>query len=212
MEITWYGHSCFRLYTRGTSVITDPYSRELGYTLPRVKVDITTISHDHAGHNNAKGLKGDYFVIDEPGEYEIGGVFIIGIAAYHDRKKGKERGRNNIYLFEIEGISVCHLGDLGHIPTQTQVEALNDIDVLLTPVGGISALTAGMAAETASMLEPRIVIPMHYKTPFIKRKLSSVNGFLKEMGAEDLKPEESLKITKSKLPEETDVVLLECNQ
>jgi len=212
MEITWYGQSCFRLRDKLATVITDPYDRSIGYTLPRVRADIVTISHHHPDHNYVQGVKGEPKVIDGPGEYEVRGVFITGIPTFHDRRKGVSRGRNTVFLFDFEGLTVCHLGDLGHVPTQSQVEALSDIDVLLIPVGAVSTINAAQAAEVISLLEPRLVIPMHYRTKLVKVKLDPVSKFLKEMGLSKLPTHESLRVTKSSLPEETQVLLLDCKQ
>lgn len=209
MEINWYGHSCFRLRDRGGVVVTDPYGKEMGYTLPRPRADIVTISHSHPGHNYVKGVKGSPKVIDGPGEYEIQGIFITGIASYHDRRKGRDRGKNTIYLFDFEGLTVCHLGDLGQVPTQSQVEDLSDIDILLVPVGSHATINVAEASEVISLLEPRVVIPMHYRTEAMgKSPLDSVERFLKVMGVKGT-PQESLKVTKSTLPDDTQVVLLE---
>ena len=212
MEIMWYGQSCFRLRDKLATVVTDPYDKSIGYVLPRVRADIVTVSHDHPDHNYVKGVKGEPKVIDGPGEYEVRGVFITGIPTYHDRRKGASRGRNTVFLFDFEGLTVCHLGDLGHVPTQSQVEALSDIDILLIPVGSVSTINAAQAAEVISLLEPRVVIPMHYKTKSVKVRLDSVSKFLKEMGLSQLATHESLKVTKSALPEETQVVLLDYKQ
>ena len=212
MEITWYGHACFRLRDKGATFVTDPYDQSIGYTLPKIRADIVTVSHDHADHNYVSGIKGAPKVVDGPGEYEIRGVFITGIATFHDRKKGAQRGRNTVFLLEFNGLTICHLGDLGHVPTQAQVEALSDVDVLLIPVGGVSTIGAPQAAEVISLLEPKIVIPMHYKTKALTLKLASVNRFLQEMGLKKLAAQESLKVTTSTLPEETQIVLLDHKQ
>jgi len=212
MEIAWYGHACFRLRDKGATVVTDPYDQSIGYTLPKIHADIVTVSHNHADHNCVSGIKGAPKVVDGPGEYEIKGVFITGIATFHDRKKGAQRGRNTVFLLEFNGLTICHLGDLGHVPTQAQVEALSDVDVLLIPVGGVSTIGAPQAAEVISLLEPKIVIPMHYKTKALTLKLASVNRFLQEMGLKKLAAQESLKVTESTLPEETQIVLLDCKQ
>jgi len=212
MEIAWYGHACFRLRDKGATVVTDPYDQSIGYTLPKIRADIVTVSHNHADHNYVSGIKNAPKVVDGPGEYEIKGVFITGIATFHDRKKGAQRGRNTVFLLEFNGLTICHLGDLGHVPTQAQVEALSDIDVLLIPVGGVSTIGAPQAAEVISLLEPKIVIPMHYKTKALTLKLASVNRFLQEMGLKKLAAQESLKVTTSTLPEETQIVLLDHKQ
>ena len=215
MEITWYGHSCFRLRERDATVVTDPFDKTLGYDVPRVRADIVTVSHDHPHHNCVNAVKGDLKVVESPGEYEINSVFITGIATYPSRRRRKgekdnDNGneRNVIFVFEIDGLTVCHLGDLAQVPTQTQVEALSNVDVLMVPVGGSTSLNAAQAAEIISLIEPFIVIPMHYKTGATSLKLDGVSKFLKEMGAPRIEPMDVLKVTKSSLPQETQVVVL----
>ncbi len=213
MELTWYGHSCFRMAERGmASVVTDPYDDSIGYPSLKLKADIVTVSHDAPGHNYLDAVKGEARAITGPGEYEIGGVFITGIStsrANGGKKKAEDAKRNTLYLLDFEGLTVCHLGDLDHVPTQAQIEALGSVDVALVPVGGGAGLNAAQAAEVISLIEPSIVVPMHYKTPVVSLKLDPVGKFLKEMGLGTLPPEPSLKLTKSSLPEETHVVLLE---
>lgn len=210
MEITWYGHACFRLRDRNTSVITDPYDKTLGLSLPRPKADIVTISHASPHHNYTAGVKGEFKVVDGPGEYEIGGVFITGIHLTAPKKKSDDdAAQNNIYVIYIEDIAVCHLGDLSHVPTQNQVEDLGSIEVLMVPVGGQNALNAAQAAEVISFIEPYIVIPMHYHLPDLTIKLDPVDKFLKEMGLAKVDTVDMLKLTKANLPEETQIVLLE---
>lgn len=212
MEIDWFGHACFRLRGRDGTVITDPYSKDIGLSFARPRGDIVTISHDHPGHSFAKGVKGDPKVINGPGEYEIKNVFVTGVPTYHDKKGGKERGANTVYVFDIDGMTICHLGDLGHVPTQPQAEALGNVDVLLIPVGGVSTIGASEAAEIVSMLEPQIVIPMHFMHPELKFKLDPVAKFFKEMGIKQSDQVASLKVTKDSLSGETQVILLEAKQ
>lgn len=211
MDITYFGHSCFKIRGSRGAVVTDPFQSSIGYAPPRVTADICTVSHDHPGHNNVKVLRGKPFVITGPGEYEIKGIFVFGFPSYHDRRKGRERGRNTIYTFEIDGINVCHLGDLGHVPDQATLEAIGDVGVLLIPVGGKVTLTAAMAAEVINLIEPRVVIPMHYATKEYRgeTKLDPVRKFLKEMGVQDRRREEdTLRLTPSSLPDETEVIVL----
>jgi L-ascorbate metabolism protein UlaG (beta-lactamase superfamily) len=209
MDITWYGHSCFRLGERGVAIVTDPPSDDLGYDRPRIRADAVTISHDHPGHNNRLGFRGGPRFFDGPGEYEVKGVFITGIATYHDARNGAARGKNTVFLFDFDGVTVCHLGDLGHVPTQSQIESLSDVDVLLIPVGGLHTIDVSKATEVISLIEPRLVIPMHYKTSAGKAKLQPLDKFLKEMGLASLPIQPELKVTKGSLPEETEVVLLD---
>lgn len=212
MEITWYGQACFRLRSRGLSVVTDPYGADLGIKLPRLTATVVTISHSHDDHNNAQAVKGSPFVISGPGEYEIEGIFIIGVSTFHDSRKGEELGRNTAYLIEFENLTICHLGDLGHVPDQEQIEQLNSVDVLLIPVGGRTTLTASKAAEVIGLLEPKVVIPMHYQVPGLNVQLNNVGRFLKEMAVEMPTKQESLNIIKNQLPQETQVVILEPKQ
>ena len=214
MEITWHGHSCFRMIERGmASVVTDPYDDSIGYPGLRLKADIVTVSHEAPGHNNLDAVKGVQKTIKGPGEYEIGGVFITGISTSRSngekKKKDDESKRNTLYLFDFDGLAVCHLGDLDHVPTQSQIEDLGSVHVALVPVGGGGGLNAAQAAEVISLLEPSIVIPMHYRTPAVSLKLDPVSKFLKEMGLSSVKEEASLKVSRSSLPEETHVVLLD---
>lgn len=210
MEITWYGHSCFRLTERSmATVVTDPYDNaSIGYDALKLKADIVTISHDALGHNNTKAVKGTSHVITGPGEFEIGGVFITGIQTNGHGKKGNDELRNTLYVFDYDGITVAHLGDLKQVPPQTQVEALGAVNVALVPVGGGGGLNAAKAAEVISLLEPNIVIPMHYATKDAKLELDSLDKFLKEMGLGTTEPEESIKVTRTGLPQETRVVVL----
>jgi L-ascorbate metabolism protein UlaG (beta-lactamase superfamily) len=212
MEIDWFGHACFRLRGREGTVIVDPYSKDIGLSFARPRGDIVTISHAHPGHSFAAGVKGDPKIIDGPGEYEIKNIFVTGVPTAHDKKGGKERGVNTVYVFDIDGLTICHLGDLGHVPTQPQIEALGNVNVLLVPVGGVSTIHAGEAAEIVSMLEPQIVIPMHFAHADLKFKLDSPLKFFKEMGIKAPNAVASLKVTKDNLPSETQVVVLEAKQ
>ena len=208
MEITWLGHACFRIKGRHATIITDPYSPNLGYSLGKPTANIVTVSHQHAGHAYVQGVGGEPKLVTGPGEYEISGVLIIGIRTFHDDVKGEKRGKNTVYLMEVDEVSVCHLGDLGHTLTAEQVEELGDIDVLLLPVGGISTINASTAAQVVRQLEPKIIIPMHYKTPAISRELDPVDKFLKEMGVHQISPQPKFSAAKSNLPENPQVFLL----
>ena len=212
MEIDWFGHACFRLRGREGTVITDPYGKEIGLSFARPRGDIVTISHTHPGHSFDKGVKGDPKVIDGPGEYEVKNVFITGVPTSHDKKGGKDRGKNTVYVFDMDGLTICHLGDLGHVPTQPQAEAFGNVNVLLIPVGGVSTINASDAAEIVSMIEPQIVIPMHFEHSELAFKLEPATKFFKEMGIKPPTAVPVLKVTKDSLPSETQVVLLEAKQ
>ena len=209
MDISWLGHSCFRLKGSHAVVITDPYSPGLGYSLGKPTARIVTVSHQHPGHSYVQGVGGQPKEVSRPGEYEISGVLIIGIATFHDGERGRKRGKNTVYLMEIDEISVCHLGDLGHVLTNEQVEEIGNVDVLLLPVGGVSTINAPMAAEVVRQLEPKAVIPMHYKTRALSWELEPVERFLKEIGAKQVNSQPKLSITKSSLPGSTQVFLLD---
>lgn len=205
MEITWYGLSCFRLTGRGqASIITDPYGDSLGLSPLKVRGDVVTISHNSPGHNHAAGVSGRRRTLTGPGEYEIGGVFVTGIAT----NEGDESLANVLFLFDFGDLTIAHLGDMTEVPTQTKIEALEQVDVLLVPVGGGRSLNAAQAAELVSMLEPHIVVPMHYHIPGLKAELDGVDRFLKEMGVSAPEEEASIKVTRSAISEETTVVLL----
>lgn len=209
MELTWYGLSCFRLRSRALTVVTDPFGPQFGLTLPKLRANVITVSHEAAGHNHVGGVRSPEHVFEGPGEYEINGVFITGVGTFHKGAVG-ERERNTAFLYEFDDLSVCHLGDLGIIPDRDQIEVLSEADVLLLPVGGGNTLDAAKAVEVVTELEPSIVIPMHYAVPGLTLKLDAVDKFLKEMGLPRPDPVPLLRATRSELEgEETRVVLLD---
>ncbi len=209
MDISWLGHSCFRIRGSHTIVITDPYPPSVGYSLGKPTAHIVTVSHQHSGHSYVQGIGGEPKLVIKPGEYEISGVLIIGIATFHDADRGEKKGKNIVYLMEVDEILICHLGDLGHVLTTEQVEEIGNVDVLLLPVGGVSTIDAPMAAQVVRQLEPKAVIPMHYKTPALSRELEPVERFIKEMGVQQIEPQPKLSLTKSSLPISTQVFLLD---
>jgi len=210
MEIVWFGHSCFRLAERSmATVVTDPFDHtSTGYDALKLKADIVTVSHDAPGHNNISVVKGKKHTLTGPGEYEIGGVFITGVQTNGHGKKVVDEPRNTLYVFDYEGVTVAHLGDLRRVPSQTEIEALGTVHVALVPVGGGGGLNAAKAAEVVSLIEPGIVIPMHYLTPDSQVKLAPLSKFLKEMGLTNIEAQDSLKVTRSSIPDETRVVVL----
>jgi L-ascorbate metabolism protein UlaG (beta-lactamase superfamily) len=211
MEITWLGHSCFRLRGKEVTVLTDPFGPQLGYTLGRVSAQIVTVSHDHPGHNNAAAVGGGPRVLRGPGEYEVQDVLVTAVASYHDAERGKRLGRNTIYLLHIDDLAVCHLGDLGHLLTDDQREEIGDVDILLVPVGGKNTINAAQAAEVISQLDPRMIIPMHYATAATEGKvegLDPVDKFCREMGVEVVEPQPKLAVTRGNLPSEPQVIIL----
>lgn len=207
MDITWYGHSCFRISERGrVSVITDPYSDDIGLPPLRLKGDIVTVSHQSSGHNFVEAVKGYGYTLSSPGEYEIGEVFITGLAMHY--MEGSDVRPNVAYLVDYNGLKVLHLGDLAHIPTQSEIETLGEVNVLLIPVGGGNGLRAAQAAEVVALLEPNYIVPMHYDIPGVMFELDPVDKFLKAMGVSKVEEEDVLKVTTSVLPEQPQVVVL----
>ncbi len=215
MEITWYGLGAFRFTERGfPAVMAEPWEEEeVGRPLPKVRAEIVTTSRilDEPRHKRWKGLRGSPITLASPGEYEIGGLFITGVAAFADRKQGKERGQTVLYAFDYGPITVAHLGKLGHVPSQSTLEKLGNVNVLLLPVGLPDALSPAMAAEVVNMVEPNIVIPMQYATqPFpFRAERATLRPFLKEMGVQGLEARPSFKFSARDLPEETQIVILE---
>ena len=211
MELTWLGHSCFRLRGKDATLVTDPPAPSTGYTVGRLSADIVTVSHQHVGHNYLKALSGEYTVVDGPGEYEIQQVLISGLQTYHDSSRGKLLGRNTAYLITMDEVQFCHLGDLGDTLDDRAQEALSGADVLFIPVGGGNSLDAAKAIEVIAQLEPRLIIPMHYGTPAYKphaEALDPVEKFCHEMGVEVSEPVAKATITKASLPSEPQLVLM----
>lgn len=211
MDITWYGHSCFRLSERGSiSIVTDPYSTDIGLPPLKLKADVVTVSHEAPGHAYVDAVKSQnqrpLSVLRGPGEYEVGGVFITGHAMHTVED---EFVHPNVgYVIQYGALSVLHLGDLAHVPEQSQIEALGEINVVLIPVGGGGGLRANMAAEVIGMIEPHYIIPMHYMLPDLTVLLDPVEKFLKEMGVSRVQEEDILKVTTGSLPEQPQVILL----
>lgn len=223
MEISYLGHSCFEIKDRRSqsglvTVVIDPFDPKM-MGLPfkkQISADLVLVSHDHSDHNFTSAISGQPYVVSGPGEYEVKEVKIFGVSSFHDEKEGLERGRNTIYSFEIDGVRLCHLGDLGTSLTDTQLEQIGKVDILFIPVGGTYTIDPKKAVEVATALEPLIVIPMHYKVPGLPAQagmkafetLHGVEDFVREFGKTQ-KNETVLKITKDKLPLELEVVVLE---
>jgi L-ascorbate metabolism protein UlaG (beta-lactamase superfamily) len=186
----------------------DPCHPDLGYHLGESKADIVTLSHFHPGHSYIEGVANEPKQIKSPGEYEIGGTFITGVASFHDNKKGEQRGKNTIYIIEMDDITLCHLGDLGHSLDPHLIEELGDVDILLLPVGEVSTIPIDTAVEIVRQLEPPIVIPMHYKTEAFTGNLSPVDKFLDTMRIKWIESKPKLSITSSSLPTTTQTIVL----
>jgi L-ascorbate metabolism protein UlaG (beta-lactamase superfamily) len=184
MDITYLGHSCFRIKTNLLSIVCDPFDPKMvGLRLPSQEADLVTISHHHKDHDNLAPIKNIRKVIDGPGEYEVGGVSVRGYQTYHDDRKGESRGGNIIYLFEAGGIKILHLGDLGHVLSDKLVEEIGEVNVVMIPVGGEYTIGPEKAVEVANRLGAQITIPMHYLLPGMNQevfgKLAGVDEFLK---------------------------------
>lgn len=212
MEITYLGHSSFRLKGKAATVVTDPYDEKCGKFPKDVTVDIVTVSHDHFDHNATKLLNSS-FIVKGPGEYEVKGVSVVGVHTWHDEKNGTERGANTVYVIEIDGLRVAHLGDLGHKLSQEQLDEMGPIDVVLVPVGGVYTVDAKTAAEVVRQVDPWVVVPMHYRQEGLDKAtfggLLGVGEFLKEMGKSEVQPVAKYIISADKLPSEMQVVVLE---
>jgi L-ascorbate metabolism protein UlaG (beta-lactamase superfamily) len=212
MDITYLGHSSFKLKGKTASVITDPFSPEMvGLKYPKVSADIVTVSHDHKDHNQADLVKDTRMVINTPGEYEIMGISIIGIPTFHDDKKGALRGKNTIFVIEIEDIRVAHLGDLGHVLSEKTIDKIGEVDILLIPIGGEYTINPSQSAQIVRDMEPNIAIPMHYKVDGMDEKtfgkLSDEKSFLAEVGYM-VERTDKLVIKKVSLEEEKKVVVI----
>ena len=186
MEITYLGHSAFKIKTKTATVVTDPYGSSIGLKFPKTEAEIVTISHDHNDHNSSEGVTGVKKIVSGPGEYEIMGVSIIGISSYHDNEKGKDRGKNTIYVIEADGLRIAHLGDLGHELSSDLIDQMGAIDILMIPVGGEYSLGSKAASVVSSEVDPYFIFPMHYQAQGLNQetfsKLEPVEAFVKETG------------------------------
>ncbi len=217
MNITWYGQSCFQISSsegknNRVSIVVDPFGEDIGLKLHRkLEADIVLVTHDHSDHNNVKAVSGQPLVIEGPGEYEAKGVFIQGISGFHDNSRGAERGNITIYAIEVEGMRLCHLGDLGQKELfSDQLERIGGVDILMIPAGGIYTIDATEAIKVMAQVEPKITIPMHYQIPKLKIKLGGVDKFLKALGIKSLEPLSKLSIKKRDLlSEEAKIIVLQ---
>ncbi len=211
MDITYLGHSSFRIKGKTTSLVTDPFDSSVGFKFPKVDADIVTVSHEHGDHNSTDQVTGARKIISGPGEYEIAGVSIVGFKTFHDDKKGKLRGKNTVYMIEIDGFRLVHMGDLGHKLSQRIVEKLGDVDVVMIPVGGGYTIDHAKAVSVVQDIEPSIVMPMHYQTKGLDQKvfskLTGFDEFVKDLGLSVEKLEKLSIKTGSVLIEQKVVIL-----
>lgn len=217
MEITYLGHSSFKIKGKEATVVTDPFDHikatDVGLKFPKVEADIVTVSHNHNDHNGVSLVQGNPFIADRPGEYEIKGISIFGYPSSHETTAGVNfKVENIIYLIEADGLRICHLGDLGKKVDEAKLEEIDGVDILLIPVGGFYTIGPKEASELITAIEPSIVIPMHFKIKEMGPsfdKILPVKDFLAEMGASQAIPAPKLIISKDKLPEERQIILLE---
>lgn len=215
VDIWWYGQACFRLKGKSASVVIDPYDPVFtGLSKLKVEGEVVCVTHSHQDHNNVDAVKTsegkEPFVISGPGEYETLGVNIVGVSSFHDDKEGVERGKNTIYNISIDEVNIVHLGDLGQKSlSQPQLEKLSNCDVLLIPVGGVFTIGGKDAPDIITEIEPKIVIPMHYKVEGLKFPLEDVKDFMTAMGKVKAETVSKLTLSRERLPEETEVILLE---
>ncbi len=209
MDITWYGLNCFRLAERGQlTVVTDPFGEDLGLEVPKLKGDVVTVCNDAPLFNNVNAVKGQHYVVHGPGEYEIGGVFIYGTAMHTTDETTGEAVYNVAHSVQYGMLTVAHLGRLNHVPEQSTIEQLGDVNVVIVPVGGGLGLNANQAAEVVALIEPSYIIPMYYEIPGLTIPLESVERFLKVMGVSKIQQEDTLRVSAGNLPEQPQVIIL----
>lgn len=210
MEIRWLGHACFQIRSQsGLTLLTDPPDREVGYPRIEVKADIVTVSHQHFDHNAVALLPGKPKVIEEPGVHQVEGITIKGVSTFHDTAGGRQRGKNIVFVLEVDGVRLCHLGDLGHVLDEAQVAEIGPVDILMVPVGGYYTIDALAAKQIVEALRPRIVLPMHYKTPVMPDAsfpIAPVTAFTQYY--DQVVEKEVLEVTQDTLPPTLQVVVL----
>lgn len=210
MQIKYLGHSCFLLTSnQGVRVLTDPFNEKVGYRLPEESADIVTTSHNHYDHGYTGAVKGDFHTINTPGSHHVKGMEITGVSTFHDEAGGSKRGKNVIFKFDMDGIKVCHCGDLGHLLNEGQVKEVGEVDVLLVPVGGVYTVDAEGARQVVKQLKSRVTIPMHYKTKALSFDLESVDAFLGLMGDYRILGSNALEVNKTGLENFGDVIVME---
>ncbi|CFX02188.1 Beta-lactamase-like [Syntrophomonas zehnderi OL-4] len=207
MLLKWLGHASFEITTGSTRIITDPFDEKLGYPLLPREAEIVTVSHQHWDHNAVNFVGGQPRVISEPGLYGVGDVLIQGYPTFHDRQKGRERGKNTIFKISAEDLNLLHLGDLGHILSQEQIKEIGPIDILLLPVGGKYTVGSDEAFEIMQLIKPQVVIPMHFMTPHLSFELDPVERFTSKFERVQKLP--YLDIKKQDLMTEPKIIVLE---
>lgn len=210
MRIRWLGHACFLLTgAEGLRLVTDPFDPQIGYPAPKVVADIVTVSHEHFDHNATDQVQGQPVVVRGPEKHETHGLEIRGVATFHDNQGGRQRGQNTVFCWVMDGVRVCHLGDLGHLLTPAQVAEIGPQDILMVPVGGFFTIDAVQARQVVEAVTPGIVLPMHYKTPVLPAQqfpIQGVEDFSRHFSRAE--NQEILEVSAGNLPGETTVVIL----
>ena len=212
MKIKWLGHSCFLITSKeGTRVITDPYAvgGGINYSPIEETADVVVVSHGHGDHSNVSAVQGQPEVVRGDGTKTAKSIQFKGVATYHDASQGKQRGPNTVFCFTIDGIKLCHLGDLGHVLDPQQVTEIDSVDILLVPVGGYFTIDASEASQLCNQLKPKLVIPMHFKTPKCAYPIADVEDFIR--GKKDVRSVagSELDLEQEKLPAATEIVVLQ---
>lgn len=212
MKITWLGHACYHLTaSSGSTLLTDPFDRAVGYPLPSKAADVVTVSHNHHDHNAVDMLPPGFSKIDSAGSHFCNGWRVDSFAAYHDDRQGELRGRNLIHLIQADGLRIAHLGDLGHQLSPAILQELENVDVLLIPVGGVYTLDGEGAAQLVKKINPRLTIPMHYKTPYLTFELSDETPFLSHFDKWEKASGNRIDVTKDNLDQFPPVLVLNYN-
>ena len=211
MDIIWSGHSCFTIRGKETTLVLDPCPASVGCVSRWGKPDAVLVSHDHPGHSAEEDISQGAMRVRGPGEYEVGGAFITGIGSYHDSDEGATRGRNTIYVIEMEGLILCHLGDLGHAASVQPIKEIGAVDILFVPVGDVSTLSVSEARTVIRSLQPWFVLPMHYRTENARPELEPIETFLGAMGVTEPDIRAKLAVTATSLPLNAQVVVLTCD-
>lgn len=191
MKIRYFGHSCFKITTdSGVSIVTDPFDKTVGYPLPETDADIVISTHSHYDHNYFKAIKGNFDIINTPGEHNVKGIHIKGVNTFHDDEHGTKRGNNIVFIMDVDGIKVCHAGDLGHLLTDEMVSEIKPIDILMIPVGGFFTIDDRQAVKVIDSLKPKLTIAMHFRTLAVDMPIETVDNFLKMTGGEKIQSNE----------------------
>jgi L-ascorbate metabolism protein UlaG (beta-lactamase superfamily) len=211
MEITWSGHSCFTVRGKETTLVIDPCPPDCGCVSRWGSPQAVLVSHEHPGHSCTSGMTGTPRIFNGPGEYEVGGAFITGIGTYHDSEQGAVRGKNTLYVIEMEGLTLCHTGDLGHPLNAQTMRDLGKVDILFIPVGDVTTLSVAEARTLTRALQPRYVLPMHFRTATARPDLEPLETFLAAMGVPQAEARVKLMATTTNLPMNMQVLSLACD-